>query len=469
MGRLERYNLNKRFQLIRYHMYSRGQESGHTRKGTGVNVGHIPPYVFMMMLAFITGLVTGTAAFLLKTSVRWVSDGVTAHMRPDGFNWILLVAPVAGILLTGIYQRYILHKEIYHGTERINRAIALHQYRLDGDLTYAPMVASTITLGFGGSAGAEGPIAYTGAAIGSNLARLFGGRSSLVRIMLACGAAAGIAGIFKAPMGGVFFSLEVLAITLSTPAIMAIVLAAVTAGLTSYVWSGCTTDLPFHATMAFDWHLMPPVILLGLFCGIYSFYYSSVMTLMKRRYASMGNPWWKNLLSGSVLAILVFLFPALYGEGYSFMSDLLAGNTEAISSYGLFARYGHYALTPVLLALAIIAVKAFACASSNSGGGVAGDFAPTLMAGCVAGFFFAQLSNTCFGTQLPVADFAFIGMGAVMAGAIRAPFMAIFITVEMAQAYDFLFPVTVAAAVSYLVVFCLRRAFRLPSSLPDTY
>lgn len=183
----------------------------------------------------------------------------------------------------------------------------------------------------------------------------------------------------------------------------------------------------------------------------------------------MGNPWWKNLLSGSVLAILVFLFPALYGEGYSFMSDLLAGNTEAISSYGLFARYGNYALTPVLLALAIIAVKAFACASSNSGGGVAGDFAPTLMAGCVAGFFFAQLSNTCFGTQLPVADFAFIGMGAVMAGAIRAPFMAIFITVEMAQAYDFLFPVTVATAVSYLVVFCLRRAFRLPSSLPDTY
>ena len=220
-------------------------------------------------------------------------------------------------------------------------------------------------------------------------------------------------------MGGVFFALEVLAITLSTPAIMAIVLAAVTAGLTSYVWSGCTTDLPFHATMAFDWHLIPPVILLGLFCGIYSFYYSSVMTLMKRRYASMGNPWWKNLLSGSVLAILVFLFPALYGEGYSFMSNLLAGHTEAISSYGLFARYGHDALTPVLLAFAIIAVKAFACASSNSGGGVAGDFAPTLMAGCVAGFFFAQLSNTCFGTQLPVADFAFIGMGAVMAGPVH--------------------------------------------------
>ena len=430
---------------------------------------YIPPYAFMMTLAFLTGLITGTAAFILKTAIGWISRSVTHAMDPSNLNWILLIAPLIGIMLTGIYQRYILHKEIYHGTERVNRAIRHGRYLMAPDLTYAPLVASTLTLGFGGSAGAEGPIAYTGSAIGSNLAKIFHADTPLIRIMLACGAGAGIAGIFKAPIGGVLFSLEVLTITLTTPAIIAIVLSAVTSALTAYVWSGCTTDIILHDYVPFDWQWMPWVVLLGIFCGLYSFYYSSIMSLMRGWYESMTNPWMKNLISGSLLAIMIFIFPALYGEGYDFMSELFGGNTAAISSYGLFARYGSSTWAPILIALGIIAVKAFACASTNSGGGVAGDFAPTLMAGCVAGFFFAQLLNDISGLQLPVADFAFLGMGAVMAGAIRAPLMAIFITVEMAQVYPLLLPAAIAAATSSLLVLWLRRLTHLPSSLPDTY
>ncbi len=425
------------------------------------------PFVLMMILAFITGIITGAAAFLLKHTVKWISVPITSGMNASGANWILLLTPVIGIMLTGIYQRYILHKTIYHGTDRLQKSISARKYALPGDLTYAPIVASTLTLGFGGSAGSEGPIAYTGAAIGSNIGRLFNARPTLMKVLLACGAAAGIAGIFKAPIGGALFSLEVLAVTLSVGAVLAVVLASVTAGLTAYTLSGCTPDLIFRNSLPFDWHWAPWIILLGIFCGLYSFYYSHIMTIMRLWYDSMRNPWIKNLISGSVVACLVFIFPPLFGEGYGFMSDILAGKTDALSSCSLFATDSSLTVTPILIALGIILVKAFACASTNSGGGVAGDFAPTLMAGCVAGFFFATTVNALTSLSLPVSEFAFFGMAAVMAGAIRAPFMAIFIAVEMAQTYQLLLPVTLTAATSYLLVLALRRLRHMPVTLPD--
>lgn len=435
----------------------------------GRKLRDMPPYVALMLLAFVTGLFTGACAFLLKASVRWVSTLFTSHFHAGGANWELLVLPVAGIMLAGIYQRYILHKEIYHGTERLNKAIACRKYRLAGDLIYAPMVASTLTLGFGGSAGAEGPIAYTGAAIGSNVGKVFRANPEMMKVMLACGASAGIAGIFKAPVGGVLFSMEVLSVGLSAHACIALFLAALTASLTSFVLSGCTADLVFHEVVPFSMGWMPWIVLLGIFCGLYSFYYSAVMSRFKRWYSSIKNPWIMNLLSGSILAVLVFVFPPLFGEGYGFMQDILAGDTKAFAAYSVFAGDASGQYTPLLIAFGIIAVKAFACVSTNSGGGVAGDFAPTLMAGCVAGFFFATLLNLFCDYTLPVGDFAFFGMAAVMAGAVRAPFMAIFITIEMAQAYSMILPVAVAAAVSYLSVLLLRRLFRMPLSLPDTY
>ena len=429
---------------------------------------HIPPYVALILLAFITGLVTGTAAFILKTTVRWVSHPIASHLAAGHANWLLLVAPLIGIILAGLYQRHILHKFIWHGTDRLNRAIADRRYYLAPDLTYSPIIASTLTLGFGGSAGSEGPIAYTGAAIGSNIARFCGVSTETVRIMLACGASAGIAGIFKAPVGGVLFSLEVLSIALTPHAIIALFASSVTAALTAFLLDGCTTDLVFRNVSALSWQWLPWTPLLGVFCGLYSFYYASIMSRMKRWFGSFSEPMVKNLVSGAILSALVFLFPPLFGEGYDFMTRILAGEVSYFSAFSLFAADDSNLLTTILLAFAIIAVKAFAAASTNSGGGVAGDFAPTLMAGCVGGFFLASLLNLC-GLHLPVADFAFIGMAGVMAGAVRAPFMAIFITVEMTQAYSLLLPVAVVAAISYLIVIFLRHIFRLPSSLPATF
>lgn len=430
---------------------------------------HVPPYVALMILAFITGLITGVATFLMKRAIAFVSGTFTSHFHAGGANWALLVFPIIGILLTGIFQRYILRKKVNFGTERLNSAIAARRYRLSGDLTYAPIVGCTLTLGFGGSAGSEGPIAYTGAAIGSNIGRVFGADNEMLKIMLACGASAGIAAVFSSPVGGVLFSIEVLSIALTTGAFVAIFMSSVTAALTMFVMSGNATDLVFNNVGQISWAWMPWVLLLGVFCGVYSFYYSMIMGRMRRRYDAVTNPWVKNLVSGSILAILVFLFPPLFGEGYKFMSEILAGGSKVFAEYGLFASEASMLYTPMLIALGIILVKAFACASTNSGGGVAGDFAPTLMAGCVAGFFFATFLNLVCGCSIPVTNFAFFGMAAVMAGAVRAPFMAIFIVVEMSQAYTMLLPVAIAAAVSYTTVLIIRHLLKEPSTLPGTF
>lgn len=419
---------------------------------------HIHPRVFMVLLAMVTGVLSGAAAWLLKWLVRHISLMVTADMRPDGLNWWFLLLPVVGILLTGMYQRYVIGHTIYYGTERLNREIAADRFRLPFWQVYAPVIASSVTLGFGGSAGGEGPIACTGAAIGSNIGKWLRLTHEQMGVIVAAGAAAGIAGIFKAPVGGALFAVEVLALPLTTVAVVMVFVASLTASLTAFALSGFTMDMAFHLHAAFDWSLWPWMLLLGAFCGVYSAYYSKIVTTVRRRYNAMTNPWVKNVVSGLTVGILVFIFPTLFGEGYNIMAKIINGaDPRLLTAWSPWASDAGSATTVALIALGVIAVKALACVSTNSGGGVAGDFAPTLMAGCVAGFFFATGLNLLFSLHLPVVWFAFCGMAAVMAGVIGAPLMAIFITVEMTDAYALLLPVTLAASTSYLVATPLKR------------
>lgn len=433
--------------------------SGRWRELTVSLRGRVPERGLIVGLATVVGLVTGFAAFLLKRLVAWVSEPLTDGLHQWGCNPILLVLPVAGIVLTGIFQRYVLGREIYHGVDRLDKSISHRRYKLPFELTFSPLLASSITLGFGGSAGSEGPIAYAGAAIGSNLGRVFGVSPAMMRVMIACGASAGIAGIFKAPVGGALFSLEVLTVELSAGAVMAVVAASLTAGLTAYMLSGFRPDISFAGIEPMQGGWMPYVLLLGLFCGFYAAYYSHIMRFMTRWYGTLRNPWMKNLIAGAIIAVAVFLFPALYGEGYGFMAKVLGGEGD-FGAYSLFAGDAGAVRGAIWIAAGILAVKAFATSSTNSGGGVAGDFAPTLFAGCIAGFLFASALNEMAGVGLPVAEFAFFGMAAVMAGAIQAPLMAIFLTVEMAAGgYSLLLPVTAAAVVAYGVVRVLHVCF----------
>lgn len=418
----------------------------------------VPDRVFMVAVAMVTGLLCGVAAWLLKWLVRNISLLVTDGMHPDGVNWWLLALPVAGIVLTGIYERYIVGHIIFDGTAQLNREIAHSCFRLPVWQMYAPVLASSLTLGFGGSAGGEGPIACSGAAIGSNMGRWLRLTHQQMGVIVAAGSAAGIAGIFKAPVGGALFAVEVLSLPLTTVSVVMVFVATLTAALTAFVLSGFTLDIAYSMHAAFDWSLLPWMVLLGAFCGAYSAYYWKIVQSMRRRYHAMTNPWAKNVISGLVVGVLVFVFPTLYGEGYGIMTKVINGtDPHLLTAWSPWAGDGGSVGTVVLIALGVIAVKALACVSSNSGGGVAGDYAPTLMAGCVSGFFFATLLNMLFGLQLPVVWFAFCGMGAVMAGVIGAPLMAIFITVEMTATYTLLLPVALAGLTAYVVATPLKR------------
>ena len=267
---------------------------------------HLSEKTFVFLLATAVGLLSGCGAFVLKRMIAWVSHILTAHFRIGSGNYGLLIIPVVGIVLTGIFCRYIVKTDLSDGTSRLIHDIKNKIYALKSAIVYSPILASTITLGFGGSAGSEGPIAYTGAAVGSNVARMFRLSPQMVMIMLGCGAGAGIAGIFKSPLGGALFTLEVLRMPMSTFSVMVLLVTSITAAMTAYLLSGCTIDIPFNHHSGFDIDMLPYVILLGIFCGCYSIYYSYIIKKVAQLLRCVANPWIKNLSGGAIISVLVF-------------------------------------------------------------------------------------------------------------------------------------------------------------------
>lgn len=413
---------------------------------------HISPNPLAFIIASMVGLVSGCFAFLLKRMIAFVSGWLTAGMHAGEANYLLLLIPVCGIVLTGVFCRYVLHRDISHGVRQLMQGLKNKVYRLPLVQTVSLMIASTLTLGFGGSAGSEGPIACTGAAIGSNMARMFHMSPRMMMIMVGCGAGAGIAGIFKAPIGGALFTLEVLRMGLSTFSVLVLCVATLISALTAYSLSGFTLDIAYNQSMPFDASLLPYVVLLGVCCGFYSLYYSYIMKRVEQWLHAVKKQWVKNLMAGAGLAVMIFWFPALYGEGYDVIGGVINGHDGGLIADGPFADVADSVWYMIAVAAGIMALKCFAASATTSGGGVSGDFAPTLFAGCVTGYVFAMLLNVLFGLHLSVAMFAYFGMAGVMAGAIRAPLMAIFLTCEMAGAYSMLLPLTIASALSFGVV-----------------
>lgn len=414
---------------------------------------------WFVLLAGIVGLITGCGAFALKWLTAVISRAVTAGLQADSIPWRFLILPLAGIIIVGCFQQYILRRNIDHGTDRINEALTTRRYLLPLTSTFGPIIASAITLGMGGSAGSEGPIAYAGASIGSRLGHFFRLSPKHMAAIVAIGAGAGIAAIFKAPVGGMFFALEVLTISLGPISTVALVVACLTAGMTAYTLSGFTPDLSFTAVPAFSPVLLAWALPLGIICGFYARFYSGVMNRLTRFYEAIRHPWLKWTLSGAALAIMVFLFPALFGEGYKAIGEILDGRGAAALGYAGVVNLIP-GLTPamkvMILAGGIALVKSFATASTNSGGGVAGDFAPTIFAGAILGFFLVAVAEA-LGLALAPAAIVFMAMGGVMAGAVRAPLMAMFLVAETTGAFSLFMPLALTSAISYLILRLLTR------------
>lgn len=411
---------------------------------------HIKERTFVIILALFVGLFAGFAALLLKSLIHIISDTLTSHMEVTGGNYLYLAYPVLGILITGIYVRYVVKDNISHGVTRVLYSISQNKSRLKPHNIFTSVTASSITIGFGGSVGAEGPIVYTGAAIGSNLGQIFRLSPRVLMLMVGCGAAAGIAGIFKAPIAGMLFTIEVLMLDLTTVSVMPLMIASITSVTVAYVFTGYDVEFFFVQSEPFVTQRIPFVILLGVFCGLVSLYFTRVMNVMENFFKGIENPWKKTAIGGGILACLIFLFPPLYGEGYSSITDLLGGDPSSIVNGSVFYGDRNNVWFILFFIGAIILTKVFATSATNGGGGCGGTFAPSLYVGCMAGFFFAYLFNNLgFDLDLSIKNFALMGMAGVMSAVMHAPLMAIFLTAELTGGYDLFLPLLIVSVISY--------------------
>ena len=409
---------------------------------------------FILMLSFLVGLFTAFAALILKYLIHLIQNFLTDNFDSTEANYLYLVYPVVGIFLAGLFVRNIVKDDISHGVTKILYAISRRQGRIKRHNIWSSTIASAITIGFGGSVGAEAPIVLTGSAIGSNLGSLFKMEQRTLMLLVGCGAAGAISGIFKAPIAGLVFTIEVLMIDLTMSSLLPLLITSVTAATVSYVVTGQEAMFKFHMDQPFLLERIPYVILLGIFCGLVSWYFTRAMNVVENFYARFKGVYSKLVLGGVMLSILIFLFPPLYGEGYDTIELLLNGISnmewDTVMNNSLFYGYGNLLLVYLLL---IVLFKVFASAATNGGGGCGGIFAPSLFLGCIAGFIFSHFSNELgIFPGLPEKNFALMGMAGVMSGVMHAPLTGVFLIAELTGGYDIFLPLMIVAVSSYLTI-----------------
>ena len=418
-------------------------------------VEHVSDKMFMIILALIVGFFSAVAAYTLHSIINLIVALLTSSFSKTSANWLYLVYPVVGIYLTSLFVRYIVRDDISHGITRILYAISSNQSRLKSHNTWSSGIASAITIGFGGSVGAEAPIVLTGSAIGSNLGQLFHLDRKTLMTLVGCGAAGAIAGIFKAPIAGLVFSLEVLLIDMTMSSLLPILVSCVTATCFTYIFSGNAALFTFHLDNEWTVQRIPACLLLGITCGLVSLYFIRTMSFAEGIFARFKNrPHIRLAIGGSILSLLIFLFPALFGEGYSSINLLLNGKTEAdwnqILNNSLFA--GQTAMLIPYVALVVL-TKVFATSATNGGGGCGGTFAPSLFIGCFTGFLFSRLWNIQqLGVYVPEKNFALMGMAGVMSGVMHAPLTGIFLIAELTGGYSLLLPLMIVSVSAYLTI-----------------
>ncbi len=412
---------------------------------------HLSQNQFILILSFVVGVLSAIAAFTLKHLIHFIQDMLTGGFDKDSFNWLYLVYPVIGIFFTGLFIRKVVRDDISHGVTKVLYAISCRQGRIRRHNTWSSLLASAITIGFGGSVGAESPIVMTGSAIGSNLGSFFKLEKKVMMLLIGCGAAGAVSGIFKAPIAGLVFTVEVLMLDLTMSSLLPLLISSVTAATLSYIFMGTDATFEFHLENTFNIARVPYVIMLGIICGLVSLYFTNVTTTIEGFFKKIDNPYKRLALGGSALSVLIFLFPPLYGEGYDMIHHLINGSSaDVILNNSLF--YGHARFLFLYMFL-IVVFKAFASTVTNCGGGCGGIFAPSLFLGCVSGYLFAGLCNAAeWGVALSDKNFALFGMAAVMSGVFHAPLTGVFLIAELTGGYALFLPLMIVSVCSYLTV-----------------
>jgi len=420
-------------------------------------VRHISEQSFLLLLSILVGTLSGLAAALLKTLVyvsgQYVMTFGSKYFSFIGGNVLMSVVPLVGILLTVLFVRYVVKGNIGHGIPAVLFAISRKGGYLPPRNMYSSLAASTLTVAFGGSVGLEAPIASTGSAIGSNVGRWFKISPRGIKLMLGCGAAGAIAGIFKAPLAGVLFCVEVLMFDMTMSSAVPLLLSALSSATVAYFFMGQDVQFAFQVTEDFTLNQLPFWIVLGVFCAFSSVYF---LRCTDRVEAMVGHcrHWAIRWLTGGVLlGLMIFLLPPLYGEGYWALKELLHGcGNEALFNQSIFAPWCHNQWVALAILLLLILLKPVATATTIGSGGVGGTFGPSLIMGGLTGFFMADLSNLLGLPPQSTANFALVGMAAVMTGVMHAPFMGVFLIAEITGGYALIVPMLVTALVTYLCV-----------------
>ncbi|MBO4751630.1 MAG: chloride channel protein [Bacteroidales bacterium] len=419
---------------------------------------NLTEHVKVLLLSIVVGLCSGLAAVALKTIVHVVNKGLLkiGWSTVLGGNILMLLYPAVGILLTILFVKYVVKGQIGHGLPEVLYSISRKGSILPARNTYTSLIASTLTVAFGGSVGLEAPIASTGSAIGSNIGRLCRLETKSIRLLLGCGAAGAIAGIFKAPIAGVLFVVEVFMFDLTKTAAIPLLLSALSASSVAYFLMGSGVQFSFQVEDAFQVGQIPYYLILGIICAMSSVYFLRVTGSVEKWMAALKSKTTRYVIGGLLLGLMIFLFPPLFGEGYASLTELLNGSVETLFQNSIFEPLiqGEQSLVWMVIVylLLLILLKAVATAVTIGSGGVGGTFGPSLIMGGLTGYFAYMLIGVAGFDGLSASTFALIGMAAVMTGVMQAPLMSTFLIAEITGSWELMLPLLLTSAVTYICV-----------------
>ena len=415
-------------------------------------IANIPERQFLYILSLIVGIVSGLAALVLKNLIHFVAEKLTHWFSADSISYMYLIYPLIGILLTVLFVRFFIKDNIGHGVSKILYSISKQGGRLKKHNMWSSMISSSLTIGFGGSVGAEAPIVLTGASIGSYLARFFKLNYKYITLMIGCGAAGGIAGIFNAPIAGIVFTLEVLMLDLTMAYLVPLLISSISATILSYFFMGEGVLLRYSNITDFSVDTIWFYILLGIFTGLLGLYFTRMTMFIENKFKKIQSWAFRLLIGGVLMGTMVFLFPPLWGEGYTSIITIFNGNGADLLNNSLFFSSKSNDYVIILFLGGVLIFKVVAMVATTGSGGVGGIFAPTLFMGAIAGFFFARFINIYHAGTLPDDNFALAGMAGMMAAVMHAPLTGIFLTAEITQGYGLFIPLITTATVAYLTI-----------------
>jgi CIC family chloride channel protein len=409
----------------------------------------------MMLLAVIVGLFAGLGTYIFEQLLHIISSTLTSWFNVESASYLYLIYPVIGIVIVSLFVKYVVRDNISEGVTRVLYAMSKRSSRIKPHNTWTSIVGGATTIGFGGSVGPEAPIVLTGAAIGSNVGRALGLNYKQSTLLLCCGAGAAVAAIFKAPIAGLVFVLEILMLEMTAGSIIPLLLATISGTTLAFALRGFDPIIAVNVPEVFQIRNIPFYALLGLACGLVAYYFTSVNSAVARFFGRFGKIWQKWLVGGAILGVLIFLFPSLYGEGYSAFGELMNGRPDVLFDNSLFYKYRAVPWVIIAYLVAALFLKVIATATTNAAGGVGGTFAPSLFVGAFTGASIAFFCNYVFGMELPLVSFTLVGMAGVMAGVMKAPLTSIFLIAELSNGYGLFIPLMVTTAISFMIDYWL--------------